>query len=83
MKTAHTTSTAGSGVSVTGGKFFEANEKQGRRAGIRVSVFLLFASLWISGSAAFAADEICPTCGQEVRVNGEFAHRKDNAPATI
>jgi beta-glucosidase len=36
-----------------------------------------------SVSDASAADEICATCGQEVRVNGEFAHRKDNASVTI
>ncbi|HEX7619239.1 MAG TPA: malectin domain-containing carbohydrate-binding protein, partial [Verrucomicrobiae bacterium] len=40
-------------------------------------------SLWFSAPAAFAADEICASCGQEVRVNGEFAHRKDNASITI
>jgi beta-glucosidase len=40
-------------------------------------------SLWFSAPAAFAADEICASCGQEVRVNGEFAHRKDNASTTI
>ena len=66
---------------MTGGKYFPASEK--RLAALRVSVFLVFASLSISAPVAFAADEICATCGQEVRVNGEFAHRKDNAPATI
>ena len=37
----------------------------------------------MSAPAAFAADEICSSCGQDVRVNGEFAHRKDNASVTI
>ena len=37
----------------------------------------------LSVPAAFAADEICSSCGQEVSVSGEFAHRKDNASVTI
>ena len=40
-------------------------------------------SLWFSGPVAIAADEICASCGQDVRVNGEFAHRKDNVSVTI
>jgi beta-glucosidase len=39
-------------------------------------------SLWVSAPAAFAADEICSSCGQDVRVNGEFTHRKDIASVT-
>ena len=35
------------------------------------------------GPAAFAADEICASCGQEVSVSGDFTHRKDNASVTI
>ncbi len=40
-------------------------------------------SLVFSVSDASAADEICSACGQDVRVNGEFTHRKDNASVTI
>ncbi len=43
----------------------------------------LLVGLLMSAPAAFAADEICSACGQDVRVNGEFAHRKDNASVTI
>jgi beta-glucosidase len=55
----------------------------------RLSMALAFVSLVsitnprLSVPAAIAADEICASCGQEVRVNGEFAHRKDNASTTI
>ena len=38
---------------------------------------LLFAA------AAFAADEVCSSCGQDVRVNGEFTHRKDRSADAI
>jgi beta-glucosidase len=40
-------------------------------------------SLSLCAPSAFAADEICSACGQDVRVNGEFSHRKDNASVTI
>jgi beta-glucosidase len=40
-------------------------------------------SLWFSAPAAFAADEICASCGQQVSVSGDFAHRKDSASVTI
>ena len=40
-------------------------------------------SLSFCAPAAFAADEICSSCGQDVRVNGEFSHRKDSASVTI
>jgi beta-glucosidase len=40
-------------------------------------------SLWVSAPAAIAADEVCSSCGQDVRVNGEFAHRKDNGSMII
>src|SRR5665213_1435343 len=44
---------------------------------------MTLAGLWFSGTAAFAADEICASCGQQVSVSGDFAHRKDNASVTI
>ncbi|MGA2175466.1 MAG: glycoside hydrolase family 3 N-terminal domain-containing protein, partial [Verrucomicrobiota bacterium] len=39
--------------------------------------------LWFSESAASAAEESCAACGRQVSVNGDFAHRKDNASVTI
>ena len=43
----------------------------------------LLASLWLWAPAAFAADEICASCDQQVSVSGDFAHRKDDAPVAI
>jgi beta-glucosidase len=40
-------------------------------------------NLWFSVSPAFAADEICASCGLQVSVSGNFAHRKDRASVTI
>ena len=40
-------------------------------------------SLWLCAPAAFAADEICASCGQEVSVSGDFTHRKDDVSVTI
>ncbi|MGO9476373.1 MAG: glycoside hydrolase family 3 C-terminal domain-containing protein [Limisphaerales bacterium] len=40
-------------------------------------------SLWLCAPAAFAADEICASCGQQVSISGDFVHRKDNASVTI
>ena len=34
-------------------------------------------------SAAFAVDEVCASCGQQVSVSGDFAHRKDDASVVI
>jgi beta-glucosidase len=43
----------------------------------------VLAGLLLSASAAFAADEICASCGPQVSVSGDFAHRKDNASVAI
>ena len=43
----------------------------------------LLAGLLLSAPAAFAADESCSSCGPDVRINGEFVHRKDAATVTI
>ena len=43
----------------------------------------ILAGLWLSAPLASAADESCATCGQEVSVNGDFAHRKDDASLAI
>jgi beta-glucosidase len=43
----------------------------------------LVAGMLLSASAAFAADEICTSCGPQVSVNGDFAHHKDNASVAI
>jgi beta-glucosidase len=37
------------------------------------------ASLWFSVPAAFAAEEVCNSCGRRVTVTGDFTHRKDDA----
>lgn len=44
---------------------------------------LLLAGLLAAAPAAFAADEICASCGQQVSVSGDFAHRKDRPVLTI
>src|ERR1039457_5901010 len=41
------------------------------------------ALIWVSVPPAFAADETCASCGQEVSVSGEFAHSKYDALLTI
>ena len=46
------------------------------------AIFLL-GILLVLKSAVLADDEICGTCGPEVRISGTFAHRKDNARVTI
>jgi len=44
---------------------------------------LSFASLWFPVDAAFAADESCASCGQEVSLSGDFVHRKADSSVTI
>ena len=39
--------------------------------------------LQFSMLAAFSDDEICGTCGPEVRLSGTFTHRKDNPSMAI
>ena len=34
-------------------------------------------SIWLCAPAAFAADEICTSCGPQVSVSGSFTHHKD------
>jgi beta-glucosidase len=46
-------------------------------------IVLLLAGLLAAASTTFAADEICGTCGQQVSVSGDFAHRKDRPAVTI
>ena len=43
---------------------------------------LLLAGALFLGSAAFAADEICASCGGQVSVSGSFTHRKE-APSLV
>ena len=43
---------------------------------------LLLASLTLSASMVFAADETCTTCGGRVTVSGDFTHRKE-APSLV
>ncbi|MGP8198977.1 MAG: glycoside hydrolase family 3 C-terminal domain-containing protein [Limisphaerales bacterium] len=40
-------------------------------------------STWLCAPTAFAADEICASCGEQVSVSGDFAHRKEGASVTI
>ena len=46
-------------------------------------LLLAATSMWLSATAAFAADEHCAKCGQEVSVSGEFAHAKYDTSLTI
>jgi beta-glucosidase len=46
-------------------------------------ISLSLATLGLSISAAFAADEGCASCSQQVSVTGDFAHRKANASVAI
>jgi beta-glucosidase len=39
--------------------------------------------LWVCAPAALAADEICGSCGRQVSVSGDFAHREDDASVAI
>ena len=48
-----------------------------------LSARLLLAGLLASASVAFAEDEICASCGQQVSVSGSFTHRKDDASVVI
>jgi beta-glucosidase len=41
------------------------------------------ASLWFPVSAAWAADEVCSSCSQQVTLSGNFKHRKDAASVAI
>src|SRR5665213_3407570 len=50
---------------------------------ITVICLMTLVSLWFSAPAAFAADETCSSCGPDVRVNGDFVHRKDNDSVAI
>ena len=46
-------------------------------------LLLSAAIIWLSGRAAFAADETCASCGQEVSVSGECAHHKVDSSVDI
>lgn len=48
-----------------------------------VLLMVSVANLWFSAPAAFAADEVCDSCGKLVTITGEFTHRKDEASVTI
>jgi beta-glucosidase len=63
-------------------------ENQTQRPGFLPMALMVFSAvvcmnLWLGVSPAFAADEICAACGQQVSVNGDFMHRKDDASVTI
>ena len=44
---------------------------------------LLFAGSLASASVAFAEDEICASCGQQVSVSGSFTHHRDRPSVVI
>ena len=44
---------------------------------------LSIASIQFYVPVAFAAEEGCASCGQQVSVGGDFTHSKDNASAAI
>ena len=53
-------------------------------AAVRIPQLMVFlAGLMLFVTGAFAADESCSSCGPDVRINGEFVHRKDAATVTI
>ncbi|MGO8763770.1 MAG: glycoside hydrolase family 3 C-terminal domain-containing protein [Limisphaerales bacterium] len=41
------------------------------------------ASLWCSVPTALGDEEVCSSCGQQVSINGDFAHRRDDASVAI
>ena len=60
------------------------SRKAGRR-GLPLAV-ILFASIavsWLFAPALPAAEESCASCGQQVGVSGDFAHRKDDVSVVI
>ena len=49
---------------------------------LAAAVLIIAGNCWLSAAGAFAADEICTKCGQEVSISGNFAHSKvDDATA--
>ena len=50
---------------------------------VSVVVIISIASLLLSDSVVFAADETCVSCGKQVSVSGKFTHRKGNASLAI
>src|SRR5215469_3585295 len=49
----------------------------------RIISAVCLTSPWLSASAAFAAEEICSSCGQQVGITGEFGHLKNDASVTV
>ncbi len=50
---------------------------------LAVGTLAWLASSWLGAPTAFAADEICASCGQQVSISGDFAHRKDRGSVTV
>ncbi len=50
---------------------------------LAVLLVVSVANLRFSVPAAFAAEEVCDSCGKLVTITGEFTHRKDDASVTI
>jgi len=43
----------------------------------------ILAGWLLTATAAFGVDEVCASCGQQVSINGDFVHHKDNASIAI
>jgi len=49
----------------------------------KVICLMTLGTLWLFVPEASAVEETCVSCGQQVSVTGDFAHRKDNASVVI
>jgi beta-glucosidase len=56
---------------------------RGFSGSLALATLASLACLWLGVPAAFAADEICSSCGLQVSVTGDFAHHKAGESVTI
>jgi beta-glucosidase len=57
-----------------------------RRANLalsRITPAICLVSLWLAASTAFASEEICSSCSQQVGISGEFGHRRSDTSVTV
>jgi beta-glucosidase len=61
------------------------SSRKARQCGLPLAVGLFAAGvgLWLFVPDLRAGEETCASCGQQVSVSGDFAHRKDDAAVTI
>ena len=50
---------------------------------LAVVALVSIANLQLCASSAFAAEESCDCCGQQVSISGDFVHRKDSTSVAI